>query len=448
MRRQPPPRRHLVCGLNTCAARSALKMFALLASGTLFALPAHSATLCVKPSGGSGCYPKIAAAVAAATAGDTILVSPGEYDESVVIGKSLSLIGRDPESTVIDATGLANGIFIDGIDNTGLSAVVVSGFTVENANFEGVLIANATDVVVRDNEITRNDRSLVESGSGQSSCPGIPAFETSESLDCGEGLHLTGVDHSVIAGNIIVNNAGGILISDDTGATDENLITGNIVKKNSLDCGITVASHPASNGSPASFGVFHNTISDNDSEENGLANGGGAGVGLFAAGPGNKTYSNVIANNRLIGNGLPGVTMHNHADSAALPADLNDNLIIGNFIARNHADTLDAATSGPTGINVFGAGAILGTVITQNTIRDEALDIVTNTPGDVVIHLNDLDSGGVGVANTGTGSDDATENWWGCPAGPGSKGCAQVTGSHVTSVPALRVPLTAVRKPQ
>jgi len=301
-----------------------------------------------------------------------------------------------------------------------LSTVVISGFTIENANFEGVLIANASDVVVRGNEVTHNNRALVVTTPGQSTCPNIPAFETNEGLDCGEGVHLTGVDHSVIADNMIVNNAGGILISDDTGATHENLITGNVVKENPFDCGVTLASHAASNGAPQSFGVFHNTISDNDSEENGLANGGGAGIGIFAGGPGNKAYANVISNNRLIGNGLPGVTMHIHADSATLPADLSDNIIVGNFIARNHADTEDAATSGPTGINVFGAGAVTG---------------------NVVIHLNDLEGGSVGVANTGAGSDDATENWWGCPAGPGTKGCAQVTGTHVTSAPALRDPI-------
>jgi Right handed beta helix region len=421
--------------------RNALVICILLVGLGVFASPAYSATLCVNPHGGSNCYQKISAAVAAATAGDTIQVSPGKYQESVVIGKSLSLVGQDRESTIIDATGLPVGVFVDGIDNSGLSTVVVSGFTVENANFEGVLIANASDVVVRDNEVTHNNRSLVVTAPGQSTCPNIPPFETDEGLDCGEGVHLTGVDHSVIADNVMVNNAGGILISDDTGATHDNLITGNVIKENAFDCGITLASHAASNGAPESFGVFHNTISDNDSEENGLANGGGAGVGIFAGGPGNKAYSNLISNNRLIGNGLPGVTMHIHADSAALPADLNDNIIIGNFIARNHADTADAATSGPTGINVFGAGAVLGTVISRNTIRDEDIGIATNTSGSVVIHLNDLDGDRIGVANTGTGSDDATENWWGCAAGPGSKGCAQVTGSHVTTAPALREPI-------
>ena len=406
-----------------------------------FSAPARAATLCVNHGGTEGCYPKIALAVSAASAGDTISVAAGTYNEAVVIGKSLSLLGAGADSTVIDATGLPNGVFLDGISNSGLSAVVVSGFTIERANFEGVLAANATDVTITDNHVTQNDKALALSGSGTPSCPGIPAFETGEGLDCGEGVHLVAVDHSIVAGNTIVNNAGGVLLSDETGPTNENLISGNLVKRNSLDCGITLASHAPSSGASVSFGVFHNTISGNESDENGLANGGGAGVGIFAGGPGNKAYANIIMNNKLIGNGLPGVTLHNHATLASLPADLNDNVIVGNYIARNHADTADAATSGPTGINVFGFGAVTGTVISQNIIREEALDIVTNTAGEVVIHLNDLLGEAVGVDNIGVGSVDATENWWGCPGGPGSGGCSRVDGPRVTFAPWLRAPV-------
>src|SRR5262249_17026098 len=149
----------------------------------IFAPPVYSATLCVNPRGGSNCYQTISAAVTAATAGDTILVSPGKYHEAVVIGKSLSLVGHDRGSTVIDATGLPAGVFVNGIDNAGLSTVVLSGFTIENANFEGVLIANASDVIVRGNEVTHNNRALVVTTPGQSTCPNIPPFETNEGLD-------------------------------------------------------------------------------------------------------------------------------------------------------------------------------------------------------------------------------------------------------------------------
>ena len=45
-----------------------------------------------------------------------------------------------------------------------------------------------------------------------------------------------------------------------------------------------------------------------------------------------------------------------------------------------------------------------------------------------------------GVANIGGGIVNATENWWGCSAGPGANGCASVSGSGVLSVPWLTSP--------
>jgi parallel beta-helix repeat protein len=406
-----------------------------------FVPAAHAATLCVQAGGKNGCYSTIGAAVGAANAGDTVNVASGTYAEGVVIGKSIALLGAGARSTVIDATGHNNGVYIDGLDNSGLAAVIVSGFTVENAKFEGVLLTNASNVTIRDNLVTGNNKAIVTSSSGPPTCPGIPSFETEEGMDCGEGLHLSGVDHSIVDGNNVTGNAGGILVTDDTGPTFQNLISGNAVVKNPLDCGITIASHPAFNGQPAAFGVYQNTIRGNDSEENGLAAAGGGGVGLFAPGPGNAVYSNVVVGNRLVGNGLPGVLMHNHFSTSAAPANLSGNLIVGNFIAKNHADTLDAATTGPTGINVFGFGAITGTVIAQNVISDEDIDIATNTPAEVLAHLNNLTGNGVGIDNIGQGTVNATLNWWGCPAGPGHGGCSTVEGQGVTVLPVLQKPV-------
>ena len=63
-------------------------------------------------------------------------------------------------------------------------------------------------------------------------------------------------------------------------------------------------------------------------------------------------------------------------------------------------------------------------MITGNVIKDEADDIVANTPGQVSVHLNDLLGGdkNIGVDNIGKGAVDATENWWGCPQGPADTG--------------------------
>jgi parallel beta-helix repeat protein len=180
---------------------------------------AIAAGLYVNPGGTSDGYSTIGAAVAKASAGDTIYVAPGIYHEDVKIGMQLSLVGTGWGRSVINAIGLSNGIYIDGIDNPGLSKVVVTGFTIENANFEGILVTNASFVTIRGNEVIHNDLVLNPMG-----CPGQPSFEALESEDCGEGIHLMGVDHSTVANNISKNNSGGILLSDDTGATHHNLI--------------------------------------------------------------------------------------------------------------------------------------------------------------------------------------------------------------------------------
>ena len=62
------------------------------------------------------------------------------------------------------------------------------------------------------------------------------------------------------------------------------------------------------------MGVFHNTIAENESSNNGLAvEGAGAGVGIFDSVPGAQAYGNVVVNNKLKNNGLPGVAMHSHS---------------------------------------------------------------------------------------------------------------------------------------
>jgi parallel beta-helix repeat protein len=364
------------------------------------------------------------------------------YNEDVTIGKPLSLVGAGRGRSIINAMGKPNGIYIDGISSPGLSRVVVTGFTIENANLEGILVTNASFITIWENEVINNNKSLNLSNQ-QNPCPGLPAFETLEGFDCGEGIHLSGVDHSVVGNNTAKHNAGGILLSDDTGATYQNLIIGNLAQENPFDCGITIASHPPAKitNSISPLGVFHNTIANNDSSRNGFqVPGAGAGVGIFDSAPGTQAYGNVVINNELKDNGLPGVALHSHTPNQ----NLNDNVITGNHISGNGADTDDAATPGPTGINVFGVSPITGTVISENVIDDEAVDIVTNTPAQVAVHLNDLLDGKIGVDNISASiasTVDATENWWGCPDGAGEEECTTVSGPRVFFTPWLRHPI-------
>ncbi len=400
-----------------------------------------AATLCVNPEGSSGCFTKIGAAVSAAKANDRINIGAGRYSEGVVVNKPLALVGAGSDATIINAKGQPNGIYIDGLDHPGMSGVLITGLTVTNANFEGILATNSSYIVISQNHVTGNNQSLDIAGG---TCPGVPAFETNEGQDCGEGIHLMGVDHATVAQNESDLNSGGILLTDETGHNHDNVVAGNHVHDNPFACGITMASHPPSPdaASKLPYGVYDNTITGNISENNGFGSpGAGAGVGIFAAGPGNASYGNKVIGNILRNNGLPGVTMHNHAAPPGTPGiDLNDNVIVGNIISGNAADTGDAATPASTGINIYSLVPVHGTIIAGNTIENEADAVVINTLGSIEVHLNNLLGGTDGILNLGKGSIDATANYWGCAGGPGTTGCSAATGPAVTSFAPLTEP--------
>src|SRR5512140_2299193 len=163
-----------------------MRSLGLAAVVALACSPVWAAERCVDASGKGGCATTISAAVAGAAAGDVIRVASGTYHENVVIGISLSLLGQSPENTVIDATGLLNGINVDGYNHPGLAHVVVSGFTVRNANAQGIVVTNASDVTVSNNVVSGNDRSL---NTDTLQCPPLPPyFQAGEAFDCGEGI--------------------------------------------------------------------------------------------------------------------------------------------------------------------------------------------------------------------------------------------------------------------
>ena len=397
------------------------------------------------------------------TAYDVIEVLPGKYAEQVTIAIPLSVIGANKNSTVIDATGLAHGVFVDGFDNPGLHDVTVGGFKIENALYEGLLAVNAADVVVRDNKILNNDQvpGVVFKPGVLTGCPNQPgsgSYEMDETGDCGGAIHLVGTSHALVSGNFVAGNADGILISDETAESHDNVVINNVFKDNPLECGIVLASH-ARSGNPTApfaehFGVNDNTVAENVSINNGVKV-GGAGAGVFSDGSGQgHAHGNVIIGNTLIGNGLGGVDIHSHVGPAfGLPADdMNNNEIIGNVIAKNLADTGDTATPGPVGININsgdGGSPIQGTIISQNIIRNEAVDVAINTPAVVNVHLNGLEGGKLGMddvcaldgASICTGSIDATENYWGCASGPGGSACSSTSGADINFTPWLKQPV-------
>ena len=380
----------------------------------------------------SGCpNTTIGAAVAAASAGDIVQVQPGVYSESVVINKPLSLVGIG--GPIINAFGGANGIFVSGTNSAPLNGVIVSGFTIENANFEGILVTNASEVTIANNLVMWNNRSLNTTNLAALTCPGLPAFDANEGYNCGAGIHLIAVDHSTVAKNVVTNNAGGILVTDETGPSCNNVVSANNVNNNLYDAGITLASYPPYPGSglAASSGVHHNSISGNTSSSNGITV-PGAGIAILAPSSGSQAYGNVIVNNTLSGNGSPGLILRNAATaSAGQTVNLNDNVILNNQIAGNAADIGAAVTSGSTGISIYSVVPIKGTIIAQNTVVNEQIDIAVNTPSsEIMANLNNLYAMQA-IDNMGAGNVTANDNYFGCSSGPGQGGCGAILGAVV-----------------
>ena len=308
--------------------------------------PKATSTLYVAPLRGRAKLPAVCttakfsninAAIKAAAVGDTVAVCPGTYRGSAsitvkskagnikitsgaLIETRIRLVGMP--GAIINATGLVNAITVFG---PGAAGATVHGFTAENAIGEGILAAGTDGVTISDNTVVHNDN-----GTSKSPWPFCTATGNVPN-DCGEGLGVLTTSNSKIMDNTIEFNSGGILMSDDLGPTSHNTLEGNLVEDNESDCGITIVGHNAGGVSakgvpqPSVGGVFDNLITANMVISNGTT---GEGGGILLAGP--ASYNNTITDNEIAGNGLAGVTIHEHGVDA-----LNGDVINGNWFGTN-----------------------------------------------------------------------------------------------------------------
>jgi len=183
-------------------------------------------------------YASIQEAIDNADEGDTVFVKSGLYYQTAIINKSLSLVGENRETTIIDANGTTTRIYVE-TDN-----VTITGFTIRNAlvtTQEGILLLYADYCNISGNKLINNaygidsisssynivaGNVMRENGAGIS----ISGFNNSiygnEIVNCNTGIQIShGANNTVSENNLVNNSANGINFYD----TNNNYIIGNNV---------------------------------------------------------------------------------------------------------------------------------------------------------------------------------------------------------------------------
>ena len=190
----------------------------LLISGTGVA-----ATITIQPGGSS----PIQNAVNSAKAGDTIILKPGIYNESVKINKSSIIIRSEsgnPDNTEVKSkSASANAFSLINVSYTQVNGLKFSG--AKNAGYSGISLSNCNSCKIQNNKLVGNSRGLYLVYSKK--CTVLNNIATNGDT---YGIVLANTHNSTISGNQAHNNARGLYI----GSSDGNIISGNNVSDNSI----------------------------------------------------------------------------------------------------------------------------------------------------------------------------------------------------------------------
>ncbi|MFO8132531.1 MAG: peptidylprolyl isomerase [Thermoplasmatota archaeon] len=191
---------------------------------------------------GPGNYTTIQAAVDAAGSGDTIYVYPGEYRETIAIETTVSLVGEDKNTTVINGSGNGDVVTVQA-DNVSISGFTVTGGG-SDAHRSGLRISSHGNTIhgciVRDNG---RERYCYEQGGlylDESTGNRIIDNELYGNRETGVYLHHS--SNNVFTGNHIHDNG---FIAFVFNASSDNTIAGNSMHDNY--CGMTFWPYSAGN---------------------------------------------------------------------------------------------------------------------------------------------------------------------------------------------------------
>ncbi|GLZ79587.1 hypothetical protein Afil01_43940 [Actinorhabdospora filicis] len=325
---------------------SALLVAALLATGCSAAEP--DAPEARHPAGTVVRVPEdfasVQQAVDVALPGETVLVGPGVYRESVRITKErLVLRGTDRNKVVFDGdVRLSNGITVTGAGS------VVENLTVRRFLANGVLFTGVTDEALQRRGAGGSaydplDTARFPPVSGfrasrvtayNNGLYGIYAFDARDGViedsyasghaDSGVYVGQCKPCNTVVRGNTVERNAVGVEL---TNASDNLWVVGNRVAANRV--GITVNSNDLEALAPQGGAVIAgNAVVDNNAADSPEQADGGFGIGIgIGGGTGNSVRNNLVS-----GNSAAGVIVTDPPGHPASGNRVEENRVTGNGV--------------------------------------------------------------------------------------------------------------------
>lgn len=295
-------------------------------------------------------------AVEAARPGDTVLIAPGTYDESVSVAvDGITIRGEDRNAVVLDGGHqLANGFSVSA-DDVAIENLTVHSFTQNGVVFSGIDAVAGRDGV--DPDVVYGTGDAVLTGyrvsyvtAYNNGLYGIYAFASRDGViehsyvsghpDSGIYIGQCKPCNAVVRNVVAERNAIGYY---GTNASGDVYVVDSVFRGNRL--GIAPNSQDAERLAPQEDTVVAgNLVVDNDDPTAPKIPDGYFGVGIAVGGG----TSNVVVRNRVEGNDAIGIALVSLSDYLPL-----DNRIEGNVLGDNGTDLVYAPDGADGGGNCF-----------------------------------------------------------------------------------------------
>jgi nitrous oxidase accessory protein len=166
---------------------------------------------------GPGNYTTIQGAIDDASDGDTVFVFNGTYYENIVLDNSITLVGENKDTTVIDG-GRCGDVVVINADR-----VVIRYFSIMNSSLSyepdescGIRISESSSINISNCNIFSNNQGVEIRGSSNT------VFHCIISSNLGRGVRLTGNSNSLVNCDINSNQQHGIYIDGFNGSHVSN----------------------------------------------------------------------------------------------------------------------------------------------------------------------------------------------------------------------------------